>query len=343
MFERSRAASRSLLLSGLVGTIGWVCPSSACDQCFVRFTWVRLEGTEDCPSETEVMGKLRERLGRNPFLADAQRRLEAEVSRDGNHWRVRVRELDQRGQVVGAREIDANAADCAPIADMAMLTLALAIDPDAGLPPDVMASGSSSPSQPPAQPQSPPAAPVPSPSVMLPAACPAPDRADRSEGEFSVHGLAAVGLLPGLAPGIGLTAQASLIAQWRAELGMAWFWEQEANDVAKFGLTFVRAGLCRSLHQVELARWDACSQLQAGALHSVVSGLEAVNPGDTIWWAWSGGSRLRVGRRAMLEAAAYAVVPLLRPRFVVGGRPGSVFRPSAVSGIFSVGVGVSIP
>ena len=83
-----------------------------------RLVYVRDKGAEDCPDEAALRAAVAARLGYDPFFPYAKATLFAEVGRDGNVIRARVRLVDEGNDVRGARDLEHKGARCAdPILD----------------------------------------------------------------------------------------------------------------------------------------------------------------------------------------------------------------------------------
>jgi hypothetical protein len=281
-----------------------------------------------------------------PFAEPSERTIETVLSRKENAWRAEITLREASGIVQGRREIDARGADCEPLAEAATLALALAIDPDAAL-------GSRPPvpkipeSEPPAPPRLPPAT---CPSTSCPAAPPCPPAVCPSSPATpyiaaSARAALALGLVPGVAPGVLLSAEAGSHAV-RGHAGLLYLPETVAEDPRfAFGLTTATAGACALWSPLGRLELGFCGELQLGAIHAVVHDAVPIDPGDELWVAAGLGPRLRVdvSLPVALDAGVSAVVPMLDRSFDLRGAEDPAFEPATVGGVAFVGLGMRTP
>jgi hypothetical protein len=310
----------------------------------VRFVWQRGPGTETCPGQAELGRRIAARLGRDPFVDDAERSVEARVERVGEDWRVEVRVVDREGRPIASREpLESTAADCAALADAVVLSVALAIDPELALgAPQPAAARAPTPA---------PIARATCPSVPCPertcAPCPAPKPVSPSTRvRASLRALAALGVLPAPAPGVSLAAE--IEPNWGVSFGLAMLYlpEMTTDDGAlALGLTAVELFGCPVLLGAEGASLQACLGFQTGSLHAVAKELRPVDPGDYLWLSPTLGPRgtVELGRHAHFELGAAAAVPLIAHDFTIGGRPDSAYRPARIGFLGWAGVGWQSP
>jgi hypothetical protein len=273
-----------------------------------------------------------------------------------------------------AREL--RGATCKAVADAAALILALMIDPDAAARDDEAPSETNEPDKagadrsdaaaknpenqaPPIAPQAgtaPPASPAPPSSpTPRPPQEPAPrapaGSAQPIELRLSAWAGADIGSLPGLAPGFGALASIGFGAP-RVAVGIA-FWPDKSGFLedlssagSDVGLLAGELGICGALLQkpIEIA---PCAAVEIGELYA--TGFGVVNPrrGGAVWVALKGGGALvwrplkapfaGLGLTARIEA----VIPLVRPRFVIE-KVGPVHSPAYVAGRGALGVEISL-
>jgi hypothetical protein len=100
----------------------------------VQLAWVRAEGAESCADSAAIARDVVRRLGRDPFRADATRRIEGMIARDGARWIARMYFRDSGGALTSFREIDSGAQACDSLSAAVGLAVALGIDPNAPQP-----------------------------------------------------------------------------------------------------------------------------------------------------------------------------------------------------------------
>lgn len=137
--------------------------------------WSRADEASDCPDREALVGALRERLGREPFLAEGQRVVFVELSRQGSTRSATLHVTDRAGGDLGGQVITSPSADCAELFDasVAALTAMLgsASDPTprtAGTPPPAEPAAAADASGPPAEPAPRADPPAPRPSAKPP-------------------------------------------------------------------------------------------------------------------------------------------------------------------------------
>jgi hypothetical protein len=315
----------------------------------VRLDWVRGEGADACPDGTEIARRVQARLGRSVLSDDARRRIEGVVERRGAGWRVTLRVRDADGTVVGRREIDASSADCEPVADAAVLAVALAIDPEAALGPPPPAEAVEPPAPAPASPAPPPetcraaepivlTAPVYPGLVVRP--CPEPPEPSYRL-TASARALAAGGQLPRIAPGAALAADVRFEERWHVGAELFWLPETLApTGPFAFGLTAGAAQGCFDVVPFGRGALGVCLGVQIGALHAVVLDLVPIEPGEQLWAAAAAHSRLDVALAEPLgaEVGIELGIPMVRHEFGVAGRPDPAFITGTVTGRGFVGL-----
>lgn len=144
----SSSAGAALLFSALSGAARAQTPASRAEPARAKDTfalnWVRQAGAEGCVSSLELASLLEQTVG--PVLrtpSEATVLVEGAVTRaaDGSRWRAIIRVTDERGGLVGERELTHASASCVPLTRSILLVLAVILDPEAGdrgLPPAVV-------------------------------------------------------------------------------------------------------------------------------------------------------------------------------------------------------------
>jgi hypothetical protein len=323
----------------------------------VKLLWHRETGAESCATQSKLEELVRRRLGRDPFATDAPRALDASVSSDSGNWHVELRVRDASGNSLGQRIFDVRADSCDQVVDAVGLAVALAIDPNASLKIDAkapeiepphnagMADGAPGDQKdPPDSTDKPKVLPSPYPYAQLlapvAAACPAPNTWGT---RVALRGVAAAGLLPGVAPGIEFAAS---VAHHHSHpfLGISYFAEAALDPRFAFGLTTINAGYCHDFVTTHRVSAGLCAAAHVGAQHVVVSQLQPLNPGDHVFvaaslgptfnWLLLGPLYLEVG------VSAWVPIPGAHPSFYISGQNSPVFESNALSGVAFLGVGL---
>jgi hypothetical protein len=309
--------------------------------------WVRGAGAERCPAESSIAERVEARLGRKPFAARASHAIEASVSRAGERFTATIVVRDATGAAVGSRELALEASDCAPVADAVALAIALVIDPNAALGPQVTpAPVPPTPGEPPRT-EPPPPLPCPPPRECAPCAvCPAPPPPPASEFSLGLvaRGGLAFGALPVVAPGAGLRGWAG--GEWLRGTVSVWvFPEQRASDERfSFGLAYGELGACAVLLREGAIAVGACGGVGAGAIHAVVRDLPAPRAGQRLFVGAAAGPELalRLARGVHAMLGAELQVPLLAPEFY-GEPSGEPVFQSSVGALTWLGAGFELP
>lgn len=318
----------------------------------LRLSWVREATATTCPDARIVAGRVRERLGRDPFSDSAPTSAEVVVTARPGGFVAHIRIRDEQGALRGERTITSEES-CDTLASATALALAIHIDPDAALrtpasrpsPPAAIAAPLAIAPLPTAPPPlaAPPTPPVPPPAHDR--ATP-PGRAPFLRGgALSAGSFAASELVPGLAPGARITAELRPTSRVHALVVGVLVPERQTSDGHfAFGLAAGGPGACVDAvadRRLELA---ACAAVLAGEIHAVVYTLEPARPGGRFWVAGSVSARARfhLAPWLFIEGAAGAVVPFVRYAFDVVGRSGAVFQEAAFAPIADIGIGMTI-
>ncbi len=322
---------------------------------FVRLIWIRGVQADSCPGQLEVERQVRWRLGRDPFVLDATRMIEARVSLADGIWHVELSVHDNTGASLGQRLLDVRADNCGQVVDAVGLAVALAIDPNISLESSVPPlAGSEPPSS--TGPTAAPPQPAAESRVLWPYSQLTPIAAAQSQlnridktryqYELTLRGLGAAGLIPGFAPGVAV-AGAFGASGIRLTLGLSYLPETKLDSFA-FGLTTAEVGICGDIIRSRLVAGSICGELQVGAIHAVVYQPQPVSPGDQVFVALGLGPKMGWHAWApfFIEGGVTAVLGLRRPQFDIHEDVGArkfVFQSQPVSGVGFVGVGVTAP
>jgi hypothetical protein len=323
-------------------------------ETFVQLRWRRGTHATHCPAQAELERQVQSRLGRDPFAADAVRTIEASIDAAGGLWHVELSARDADGPVQGRRVFDVRAESCTQVVDAVGLAVALAIDPNASYAIDPAAPGLSTSNLPknsstqsdtasrvastggPAAQQAYPYAQIFAPMETPHAAC------NPAHIELTLRGIVAAGLLPGLAPGFAVAGTVGS-QNSHAVLGISYFSESSLNPQFAFGLTTLDVGYCHDIVGSNRMAASLCAEVHVGELHSVVTQLVPLHPGDRFYGAASLGPRLgwRAWAPFFIEGGVSAWVPFVRPEFLtlVSGSDSTVFKSQPVSGVGYLGAG----
>jgi hypothetical protein len=307
----------------------------------VRLIWVRGEGTDRCNDGASIASRVSQRLGRSVFSDSALARIEGVIEREGAQWRAHLYMRGADGRLEGVRHLTSDAPDCNALDAAAMLAVALTIDPEAALRPlpspaaAPSSNGSAGDSQQAAAP-------------VVAAATPVTlnERPRREDVELSVDAIASLGLLPKTSAGMSLSLGVEVARSTEVTAGALYLPEVHTDDGNfAFGLTAGWAGACVLPVKAPGARLSLCGMGLLGAIHSVVLAFEPTNPGERFWVAaaLSARVRVRVAGPVIVDVGGDAIAPVIRDRFLVRNRPGTVFQEAPIVGTVFAGLGVEIP
>jgi hypothetical protein len=322
-------------------------------ETFVRFRWLRSVEASVCPEQADVQRLVQMRLGRDPFAANALRTIEASIDAKAGLWHVELSVRDADGPVEGRRVFNVRADSCTKVVEAVSLAVALAIDPNASFTIDPRVPGLSVPSQTNTNPSTQGdtdvhSAPTSNPEtpvryryaqIFVPIETPcAPSRP--TPVELSLRGISAAGLLPKIAPGFAMAGSVGY-QNSHAVLGISYFAESSRNQQFAFGLTTLDLGYRHDIVRSNSMAASLSAEVHVGALHSVVTQLEPLHPGDRFFGAVSLGPRLvwRAWAPFFIEGGVSAWVAFARPEFSMAGTNLPVFESKLVSGVGYLGAG----
>ncbi len=316
----------------------------------VRLVWARGQNADACASQSAIEREVRDRLGRDPFAAEASRSIDVVVERSDDAWSAHVVVRDDQGKTLGRRDYTTRSTDCVSIQSAAVLAIALAIDPNARLLPPAASSSASVPAPsplplppPPVVSFSPPPAPVASFAPPPPALPAAP--ADGGSA-LSLRAGFAAGLVPKTSAAMELSGVQSLRGPWAATASALWVAESFASDNRfSFGLSAFSAGGC--VQTPSGASWSAggCLSGWIGSTYAVVHALLPTHPGARSFYAFSLSPFFRASIAGPLhfELAGDLFVPALRRAFTVTGWQEPAWRQPSVAGSLTGGFGLHFP
>jgi hypothetical protein len=328
-----------------------------------RLVWVRGERTESCDDGPVIERRVSARLGRDVFAPSAPRSIEGVIQHEGQHWEAHVYVRDEKGKLVGSRDILNDGPDCASLDAAVTLAIALTIDPEAAMRPPASSVAPATVAAPapipsastpapvetnvcPEPPPPPRPCPLEQPCPAVPSPSPAPNGSESVA--LTLRGVVAGGLLPGASPGVSLAVDLPVYRALHGTTGVLFLPETKSSDDRfAFGLTAAWLGPCAELVRGRRGALLACAKLELGAIHSVVYELVPTPEAGERFWAsgsFSLEGRLRLVGPLVAEAGAELFIPIPRQRFsIVGQEANPVFTESAVGGAGFVGLGVTIP
>lgn len=298
---------------------------------------LRWDAPEGCPTADELRRGVEALLG---AALDAPGRaaieIDGRITRDAERWALTLRIANDSG----ARLRELPGAGCEELTDVAVVLIAVAIDPESSLPgPEPTPTD---PTPPPIDPPTTPARPTATPPTKTP-----PRNAATSQlgAALGVHAALGFGALPRIAGGLGLEA-ALLRRRLRVELGGT-FWlprdtttDEPATGTVRLWHLDARACGVPGWRRVQL---PLCGGLQAGAMSGRAQGVLRPRSARLPWFALEAGAGVlvlptpRVGLRLDVRGA----IPLVRPGFAIDGQ--QVHRARAAGVVATFGVELRLP
>ena len=315
-----------------------------------ELSWTRSDGADECATRAQIARRVAKRLGRDPFVSgptEGALTLEGVVDRaPGGAYRARIYAEPPscaRGECARVvRELVGDADSCASLDGAVVLALALTIDPTALAAPDPGSPKASIPPPPPA-----PASSTGTADVLPRREVPISHGREGLHAGFVARATLLGNVLPSPSMGAGLEGHVRLGRYARVLLGGLVQPEMRDGSYA-FGLSAGSAGACFGVGfggRESGAEGDrlwiaACGRALVGGMHAVVYRLEPTEPGQRLWAAATFGAsaELRLAGPFGLEASAFALTSLVRPRFFVSGTNETVFTVPAAGGGGSLGL-----
>jgi hypothetical protein len=334
---------------------------------------VRLEGAESCIASVDLMNRIERRIGRIIFVRTG----EAVLTLDGHvrpadgpppGWLVTFEVSDAQGKVLGRRELGMlDGSDCTVVADAAELIVDLTLDPDgllgAGIPLepstqqllDELLRGEPSELDPATLPAGTRAAPSKALTAGARPVQPKPEGAvpatTDDEVALDVAGVAMIGTLPNLAPGVALNLSISVGDGFRFELGLLAGAAQRVQapvrsdrGQASFGHQSLALMLCAPR---ELLFVEVCGGAEYGRQSVSATDFDRVQPIESrelLNLLVHATVRIDLFSSFFLRASAGLIAPLLRHDYVYDSRAGDqrLFRMTPIGGRAELGLGLYI-
>lgn len=290
--------------------------------------WVRLPGAESCVTARALAESIERRLQRTVFVSNSQGDLavEGRIERTNERWIATVAITRANGESLGARTLTSEAPQCHALDESIELVLLLAIDPDA------LSRAVPTIAQPP---QQPPAREEPivrtvervriveRPVVRVERVTVSPPSPWR--WGFALGGGASIGVTPSIAPIVWGAAEIAPPRFVAIELSGGGGASIERSTNANVGVSvdaafaFGAVALCPRATIAARARLGGCVGAQVGALRWSTEGAAGRRTDDFVLAAASAraSAALIVRRPFELQLDAGAIVPFVRPKFVV--------------------------
>jgi hypothetical protein len=315
--------SRRAVLGGILFLVGLAQAREAKADEQLRFDVEATRAASTCVEGDVLRSKIAERLGRDPFDANAQRRLHVAFARPDRAWTAEIALYDADEKKTGARTLAREGATCAPLVNEVVFTIAVLLEELAPPPP---------------APPPPPPPPEPPPRDEAPAQPPPPTKL---RIDASVGAAGAIGGSP--APNVGGEAIAGIDhGRLRLELGGRVFLPASSDgDVAvRTRLVYGRLAPCYGLLVI-----SGCAAFAIGSVSGEATG-EGVASSRIDGQVYAAGgpgvlSRVPFGDIVFVRAAIDFLFAFSRVGFDVGDR--RVWTLPAVSAAATLGVGARLP
>jgi len=324
-------------------------------------------GAEQCLDGPNLTRAVEARLQRRVFHADGPPTLYVKIALardvDATGWSALLTMRDGNGAFLGRRSLVTEAADCSALDDSLALVVALLVDSP---PPPVAEDDEPLPkneaSRAPAQPTPkstageaarPPQSEVKerasreeASAIRLPPDTPAPREPWRFQ--LAAEGVAALGMLPGFAPGIelGLGAKAPRLPELRLFAG--WFGPREQRRAeqdagARFDALYLGFEVCPFEETQGVIEWTICAGQSVGRLRSAAFGFDENTTSNHLTYSLlaHGAVRLALSSRWAVRLGMRAELPLVRGTFRYGTPDGGqqeLFEPSPVAAVLDLGL-----
>lgn len=311
-------------------------------------------GTEQCLDEQRLSRAVEARLRRRVFRTDAPATLYVQIAftRDNVGWSALLKMRDGDGAFLGRRSLSTEAADCSTLDDSLALIVALLVDspppPTAEI--DEVAAPAATATSPAPRPvtrSEVKAAVIPTPSpIVLPADTLAPREPWRFQ--LAAEGIAAIGMLPGFAPGaeLGFAAKAPRMPELRLFAG--WYAPREQRRAtqdagARFNALFAGLEVCPFEQSFGAGAWLLCAGQSLARVRVTSFGFDENSSSDHLTFALvaRGAVQFALTSQVAVRLGARAELPLNRGAYGYGTPDGgqqSLFEPSPVAAVLDLGL-----
>ena len=307
-------------------------------------SWVRLDGAESCIAGAELARSVEARLGRTVFVATSRAVVAVEgraehLSEGTPRWRAVLRMTDTHGALIGDRVVESPAATCDELGRIAVVAIALMIDPvTAATPVEAV------------EPSPPVAVDTPlTPTRREPAHAEAAPAESTHSWRFELDA-ALIGAL-GLVPGVGLGGLSAFTAEPPSFVPLVA--EGTLLPFARVNAAGVRADFLRVVGGLQVCPlvWRpgritllSCVGVDVGALF-VVDTSQALREREKVLVEGHLVLRghWRVAGPLVLRAGLHLLVPFRQVAFVTAATPSEeVYAPPSVAGMLDLAVGLEL-
>lgn len=299
----------------------------------VRFAWARLDGAEDCPSESELKNAVRGRLGRDPFAERAVASIEGAAFREVASYRATLVLRTHEGEATSVRELTSRAETCEALGQAVALAVAVVIDPERAL------AGAEEPVP---ETSAPPIAEEKADDAAAAPPAPVEVRDHALRGGLWLAGTWTRDVLPGSTFGVSVGGELEFSGPFSLIVGMSFLPEVRRPEGFGFGLTSVLLAPCARLARFGPVESRLCTGVQVGALHAVVFREDRVRPGQRLFVAPDASLRTLFDFHPSLYGLLVAglALPLPRTRFFVEGSDRTIHRQPFVTARIELGLGM---
>ena len=334
-------------------------PAQAADAAgaSARLDLAKGPGTEQCIDARTLIRAVELRLQRRAFRQDLPATLFVRVAVQRTveaSWSAEISMRDGAGAFLGSRSIVTSARHCSALDDSLALVVALLVDsppvaPPVAPNPEPEPGGPTTvtPSRPPPRK---PAFPAKTSTISLPRDTPA--RRQPWLFNVGVGGAAAIGMLPGVAPGVelGVGARPPTVPAIRFFAGLYPARQQEragAQSGARFSLASLSLELCPLDHALGVVHWFGCAGQTLGWLRVAAFGFDENTTTSHLTYALLASTGLTIPfvRSFAGRLGVRAEVPLERGIFTYGARDGSergLFEMKSVTAALDAGLIVEL-
>lgn len=284
--------------------------------------------TRTCGDGEVLRVRVAERLGRDPFARDGDKRLRVAYARDKGAWKADIELFDASGKKIGARPLSRSGATCEPLTSSVVFTIVVLLEDLAPRPAPPAPPPPPPEPPPPVEPDLPPAAPLPPPRTTY--------------FDVALGGAGAVGGAP--APIAGGEALAGLdVSRFRLELSVRLFLPASGDDAVTVRTRLVYGRIAPCYGWVVLS---ACFVAAVGGLSGEGRGdrVASARVDGGVYAAAGAGivSRVFLVKDVLfVRAAADLLFSLSRVGFDVGDE--RVWTLPAVGTAGTIGVGARLP
>lgn len=318
------------LVAGLVAPVAWVAWSGRCalanESAKATLDYAVDNALSLCPSRSEMEQLIAARLGYNPFVPSAADHVTVRLWPDGPRLHGR---FVLAGGRQGQRDIASDSGDCQGVANALAASIAISLDPEAGL--------TSPPKEEPSAPSNKPP-PAPEPARQVVKTTPAPTIAPVIRWHAGLGGTLDFNLLPDAS--LMLAARAGLqhgIASMSLRMDLAYPQHRSFSQTGQVETSYSGVGLEPCAHH---GIWLGCVDVSIGRLQA--EGSDVASPHrvtvTTLHAGLSAGIRSDVTSRLYIEALGTLRVPLRTVTFQLQNQ--EVWQSPSLGERVSLGLGV---